>query len=199
MGGVSTGASTGAVAGIEKWMSEMGPGRHILLRASYNGVEVVLKGFFMGEISQRTGLERELAILSTLRNDCVICPRAVVEDFDMLESTSYVQKVAVFVEYLYYKGSHTSPAILTLPCAVLLCPARSYPAFLPALLHSALSTLLPFPYPHYLQYPPIPVPLSYTSTPSHNSRAPLSSYPPSMSSYPSLLSLYTPPVPLPSV
>ena len=105
VGGVSTGASTGAVAGIEKWMSEMGPGRHILLRASYNGVEVVLKGFFMGEISQRTGLERELAILSTLSNDCVICPRAVVEDFDMLESTSYVQKVAVFVEYLYYKGS----------------------------------------------------------------------------------------------
>lgn len=106
---VSTGVnSTGAVAGLEKWMSEMDPSRHILLRATYNGDEVVLKGFIMGEISQRTGLERELAILSTLRNDCVISPRAVVEDFDMLETTSYVQRVAVFVEYPYYKGTSTT-------------------------------------------------------------------------------------------
>ena len=106
---VSTGVtSTGAVAGLERWMTEMDPSRHILLRASYNSVEVVLKGFIMGEISQRTGLERELRILSTLRNDCIISPRAVVEDFDMLETTSYVQRVAVFVEYPYYKGTSTS-------------------------------------------------------------------------------------------
>ena len=110
---VSTGvASMGAVAGLEKWMTEMDPGRHILLRASYNGDEVVLKGFIMGEVSQRTGLERELAILSTLRNDCVISPGAVVEDFDMLETTSYVQRVAVFVEYPYYKGTSTSGLLL---------------------------------------------------------------------------------------
>lgn len=78
--------------------------RHVLLRASYDGEEVVLKGFIMGEQQQRIGLERELAILSRLRNDSIICPTAVVEDFDTFEITSYVQKVAVFIEYPYYKG-----------------------------------------------------------------------------------------------
>ena len=80
-----------------------GSSRHVLLRASYDGKEVVLKGFIMGEQQQRTGLERELAILSRLRNDSIICPTAVVEDFDTFE-TSYIQKVAVFIEYPYYKG-----------------------------------------------------------------------------------------------
>lgn len=79
-------------------------GRQMLLRASYNSEEVVLKGFVMAEVEQRVGLERELAILARLRNESVICPRALIEDFDVFESTAYMQKVAVFIEYPFYKG-----------------------------------------------------------------------------------------------
>ena len=79
-------------------------GRQMLLRASYYSEEVVLKGFVMGEKEQRVGLERELAILARLRNESVICPRALIEDFDLFESTAYMQKVAVFIEYPFYKG-----------------------------------------------------------------------------------------------
>jgi hypothetical protein len=79
-------------------------GRQMLLRASYYSEEVVLKGFVMGEKEQRVGLERELAILARLRNESVICPRALIEDFDVFESTAYMQKVAVFIEYPFYKG-----------------------------------------------------------------------------------------------
>lgn len=54
-------------------------GRHILLRASLDGEEVVLKGFMMNNFAQRKGFERELYILSKLRNDSIICPGAIVE------------------------------------------------------------------------------------------------------------------------
>lgn len=79
-------------------------GRQMLLRASYCSEEVVLKGFVMEEVEQRAGLQRELAILARLRNESVICPRALIEDFDVFESTAYMQKVAVFIEYPFYKG-----------------------------------------------------------------------------------------------
>lgn len=82
--------------------------RHTLLRASYDGEEVVLKGFLMGQENQRIGLERELAILARLRNDSVICPSAIVEDSDAFETSSYTQKVTVFVQYPYYKGGNLS-------------------------------------------------------------------------------------------
>ena len=84
----------------------MNSGRHVLLRATYDGEEVVLKGFSMGEKDQRAGLERELAILAKLQNDSVIRPIAIVEDSDSCESSPYAQKVAVFVQYPYYKGGN---------------------------------------------------------------------------------------------
>jgi serine/threonine protein kinase len=80
-------------------------GRHVLLRAIYDGKEVVLKGFIMAEKDQRLALERELAILGRLKSDSIICPRAIVEDSDSFES-SYLQKVAVFIEYPYYEGGN---------------------------------------------------------------------------------------------
>jgi len=54
-------------------------GRHVLLRASLDGEEVVLKGFVMNNYAQRKGFEREISILGKLRNDSIICPGAIVE------------------------------------------------------------------------------------------------------------------------
>ena len=77
-------------------------GRHVLLKASYDGEEVVLKGFVVNEDLQRRGLERELSILGRLRNDSIIMPGAVVED---VGNSSRFQ-VIVYIEYPYYKGGN---------------------------------------------------------------------------------------------
>lgn len=66
----------------------MSSGRHVLLKASYDGEEVVLKGFIMHEGDQRKGLERELSILSRLKNDAIICPGAIVEDSGTFDNPS---------------------------------------------------------------------------------------------------------------
>ena len=91
-----------------KYVNENGGGysRHVLLRANYDGDEVVLKGFAMSERDQRTGLERELAILAKLQSDFVVRPIAIVEDSDAFKNSQYIQKVAVFVQYPYYKGGN---------------------------------------------------------------------------------------------
>ena len=82
-------------------------GRHVLLRASYDGDEVVLKGFIMTESHQRRGFEREISILGKLRNDHIISPRAIVEDTGTfaMDSNPGVQ-IAVFIEYPYCKGGN---------------------------------------------------------------------------------------------
>ena len=85
--------------------------RHVLLKATYDGEDVVLKGFIMSEKGQRKGLECELAILGRLRNDSVILPVALVEDSGGFEgggSGSFLNQVAVFIEYPYYKGGNLS-------------------------------------------------------------------------------------------
>lgn len=86
-------------------MKALTSGRHILLKASLDGENVVLKGFVMNNFAQRKGLlscllmssskssvcmnshmymyvigfERELHVLSKLKNDSIICPGAIVE------------------------------------------------------------------------------------------------------------------------
>ena len=78
-------------------------GRHVLLKASYDGEEVVLKGFVVNEDAQRRGLERELSILGRLRNDSIITPGAIVEDVGTLSSRF---QVTVYIEYPYCKGGN---------------------------------------------------------------------------------------------
>jgi hypothetical protein len=84
-------------------------GRHAILRATFDGEEVVLKGFVMQDGPQRRGFEREINILGRLQNDHIICPRAVVEDVGnyAVESNRTLQ-VAVYIEYSYYKGGNLS-------------------------------------------------------------------------------------------
>jgi hypothetical protein len=86
--------------------STMIQSRHVLLKATYDGEDVVLKGFIMHEGDQRKGLERELSILSRLRNDAIICPNAIVEDTGTFDSP-YLQ-VAVYIEYPFLKGGNLS-------------------------------------------------------------------------------------------
>ena len=95
--------------GDKKWMKKFvgqSTGRHVLLKAAYDGEEVVLKGFIMHEGEQRRGLDREISILSRLRNDSIICPRAIVEDVGSFDNPSL--QVTVFIEYPYCKGGNLS-------------------------------------------------------------------------------------------
>ena len=80
--------------------------RHVLLKALYDGEEVVLKGFIMNEGDQRKGFERETSILGRLKNDAIICPGAVVEDTGYFESGPI--KVAIFIEYPFMRGGNLS-------------------------------------------------------------------------------------------
>lgn len=78
-------------------------GRHLLLKATYDGEEVILKGFVVNEDIQRKGLERELSILGRLRNDSIIMPGAIVEDVGTISSRF---QVTVYIEYPYCKGGN---------------------------------------------------------------------------------------------
>lgn len=78
----------------------------MLLKATYDGEEVVLKGFVMHDGDQRRGLERELSILGRLRNDSIICPLAIVEGTSGMDATGL--QVAVFIEYPYCRGGNLS-------------------------------------------------------------------------------------------
>lgn len=79
-------------------------GRHMMLKAKYDGEDVVLKGFLMGEGDQRRGLERELSILGRLKSDYIIAPRAIVEGSGLYESPYF--QVSVFIEYPYFSGGN---------------------------------------------------------------------------------------------
>ena len=101
------GDDEGAMAG-----GEGGPkakSRHALLRATYDGEEVVLKGFVMHDGEQRKGLERELSILGRMRNDSIIRPGAVVEGSStsaFLDNPS--MQTTVFIEYPFCRGGNLS-------------------------------------------------------------------------------------------
>lgn len=83
--------------------------RHVILKATYDGEDVVLKGFFMHDIEQRKGFERELSILSRLRNDSFICPCAIVEGSVMTKGMENISfQSTVFIEYPYYKNGNLS-------------------------------------------------------------------------------------------
>lgn len=78
-------------------------GRHLLLKAKFDNDDVVLKGFTMHEGDQRKGFEREITILSRLKNECIISPNAVVETGNLFNSC--LQSTA-FIEYPYYKNGN---------------------------------------------------------------------------------------------
>lgn len=82
-------------------------GRHLLLRASYEGEEVMLKGFVMHNHDQRKGMDREIAILSKLRSDMIIAPRAIVDATDD-SNTDPSLSITLFIEYPFYKGGNLS-------------------------------------------------------------------------------------------
>jgi len=88
--------------------------RHVLLKATYDGEEVVLKGFVMHDSDQRKGLERELSILGRLRSDSIICPGAIVEGST---TTSFLDnpsmQTTVFIEYPFCKGGNLSAWLKT--------------------------------------------------------------------------------------
>jgi hypothetical protein len=85
------------------------PGRHAILKANFDGEEVVLKGFVMQDGPQRRGFEKEISILGRLKNDHIVCPRAIVDDVGSfaVEATRPLQ-VAVYIEYPFYKGGNLS-------------------------------------------------------------------------------------------
>jgi hypothetical protein len=82
-------------------------GRHLLLRASFEGEEVMLKGFIMHNHDQRKGMDREIAILSNLRSDMIISPRAIVDATDD-GSLDPSLAITLFIEYPFYKGGNLS-------------------------------------------------------------------------------------------
>jgi len=98
-----------AGAGVDAKSGGAG-GRHVLLKAKYDGEDVVLKGFIMHEGEQRKGMERELSILSRLRNDSIICPAAIVESSGVLDSLldTPALQVGVYIEYPFCKGGNLS-------------------------------------------------------------------------------------------
>jgi len=92
-------------------------GRHILLKASLDGEEVVLKGFVMNNYAQRKGFEREISILGKLRNDSIICPGAIVEGSGTsvkgFEDPSL--QVTIFIQYPFCRGGNLSQWLKTAP------------------------------------------------------------------------------------
>lgn len=75
-------------------------GRHLLLKASYEGQEVILKGFAMHNHEQRKGMDREIEILSRLKSDLVIHPQAIVDASS--DATDPTLQITLFIEYPYY-------------------------------------------------------------------------------------------------
>lgn len=87
--------------------------RHLLLKAKYDDKDIVLKGFFMEDHSQRSGLEKEVNLLADLSNEFVIVPTGLVDDLsvDMKVSSSNNKRAVhewsrykgtVFIEYPYF-------------------------------------------------------------------------------------------------
>lgn len=81
-------------------------GRHLLLKALYDGQEVILKGFVMHNNEQRKGMDREIAILSKLKSDVIICPRAIVDASS--DGADPTLQITLFIEYPFYKGGNLS-------------------------------------------------------------------------------------------
>ena len=103
------GAEAGSPAAASNSGSSAKQSRHALLKATYDGEEVVLKGFVMHDSDQRKGLERELSILGRLRNDSIICPGAVVEGSSTHTGTfldNPTLQTTVFIEYPYCRGGN---------------------------------------------------------------------------------------------
>ena len=82
-------------------------GRHLLLCANYEGEDVMLKGFVMHNHDQRKGMDREIAILSKLKSDMIISPRAIVDASDD-SSLDPSLSITLFIEYPFYKGGNLS-------------------------------------------------------------------------------------------
>jgi hypothetical protein len=81
-------------------------GRHLLLKAVYEGEDVVLKGFVMTSSDQRRGFQRETRILSKLKSSCIITPEAIVEGSSDVQDHSWQQML--FLHYPYLKGGDLS-------------------------------------------------------------------------------------------
>ena len=82
-------------------------GRHLLLKATYDGEDFVLKGFMMSNYQQRKGFEKEISILSKLRNESIINPVAIVEGSNEISrSNDPLQQTTIFIQYPYYKGGN---------------------------------------------------------------------------------------------
>eukprot|EP01038_Epipyxis_sp_PR26KG_P005560 gene5560-7682_t len=90
---------------VENNNTSISSSRHVLLKSSRDGNEVILKGFIMNNLEQQRGFEREISILSRLRNESIICPHAIVEGSNSTQSDPSLQ-VTVFIEYPYCKGGN---------------------------------------------------------------------------------------------
>jgi serine/threonine protein kinase len=94
-------------------ISSKSSGRHILLKAKYEGEDVVLKGFTMNNYSQRKGFEREISILGKLSSNSIICPGAIVEGPGFANETFHhdtfkLTQMTVFIQYPFCKGGNLS-------------------------------------------------------------------------------------------
>lgn len=76
-------------------------GRHLLLKAQYEGQEVVLKGFVMHNSEQRRGMDREIDILSRLKSDMIISPQAIVDA--SADASDPTLQITLFIEYPFYR------------------------------------------------------------------------------------------------
>lgn len=81
-------------------------GRHLLLKATYGGQEVVLKGFITHNLEQRKGMDREIEILSKLKSDMIISPQAIVDA--SADSSDPLLQITLFIEYPFYRGGNLS-------------------------------------------------------------------------------------------
>jgi serine/threonine protein kinase len=81
-------------------IGKTGTGRHLLLKGSYEGHEVILKGFAMHNNEQRKGMDREIEILSRLKSDLVIHPQAIVDASS--DSSDPTLQITLFIEYPFY-------------------------------------------------------------------------------------------------
>lgn len=80
--------------------SKTGIGRHLLLKGSFEGHEIILKGFVMHNNEQRKGMDREIEILGRLKSDLVIHPQAIVDASS--DASDPTLQITLFIEYPYY-------------------------------------------------------------------------------------------------
>eukprot|EP00602_Paraphysomonas_sp_CaronLab_P011304 CAMPEP_0185039532 /NCGR_PEP_ID=MMETSP1103-20130426/36457_1 /TAXON_ID=36769 /ORGANISM="Paraphysomonas bandaiensis, Strain Caron Lab Isolate" /LENGTH=1230 /DNA_ID=CAMNT_0027578455 /DNA_START=47 /DNA_END=3739 /DNA_ORIENTATION=- len=98
-------------------VEEIARSRHVLLRATFDDRDVVLKGFRMTDEIQRSGLEREISILGSIKSEFLVTPLAIVDDVDR-DVTDFVElcpkstreynmyRATVFIEYPYFAGGN---------------------------------------------------------------------------------------------